>query len=38
MTHKYVFKVKDNVNPALIVLFSPIVAINSEHIYLMNKK
>lgn len=31
MTHKYVFKVKDSVTPALIVLFSSNVAINSEH-------
>lgn len=38
MAHKYVFKVKDNVAPALIVLFSLNVAITSEHIYIMHKK
>lgn len=37
MAHKYVFKVKDNVAPALIVLFSLNVAITSEHIYIMHK-
>lgn len=36
MIHKYVFKVK--VTPALIVLFSSNVAINSEYIYIMQMK
>lgn len=38
MPLKYVFKIKDNLTPALIVVFSSNVAINSEHIYIMRKK
>lgn len=38
MTHKYVFKARDNLSPALIVLFSSIIAINSEHVYIRHKK
>lgn len=38
MTHGYIFKVKDNVTPALIVLFSWNVAINLEHIYILCTK